>query len=556
MKYRYTIGVDFGTDSVRAIVVNVNNGEVIGEGMAIYPRWAMGDYCDPKKRIYRQHPLDYIEGIEKAVKGALTYLNDLEIKEIGAIAVGTTGSTPVAVDRQGQPLALKQGFETNPNAMFVLWKDYSAIQEAEEINTLCNNSSENYLKYSGGCYSPEWYWAKLLHILREDNKIKENLYSWIEHCDWIPALLTGNRDIRTFKRSQCAAGHKAMFHKSWDGLPSEAFLVALDPLLTGIRDRLYSKTYSSVEVAGTLCNEWSKKLGLSNKILVTVGALDAHMGAIGAGIKPNYLVKVIGTSTCDMMVAEKEDLKDRIIPGISGQAEDSIIPGMIGIEAGQSAFGDVYAWFIKLLSWPVLNASISDVLKPNEISALQNYYETDLITHLSRTAVGIPVDESSVIALDWFNGRRTPDSNPLVKGAILGLDLSTEAPKIFKALVEATAFGALKIKQRIQQNGIRIEGIIAVGGVAQKSNLVMQVLTDVLNTPISVVKSVQPSALGAAICASVGQGTYSSIYLAQQQMCGGFQKEYTPKKENVKAYQQLFRRYSNLAEYIESQGTV
>ena len=348
------LGMDFGTDSLRTLILDTADGSEISSAVRPYSRWTRGLYCDPVQNMFRQHPLDYLEAMEQGVRESLQKAPPGTADRIVGISVDTTGSTPVAVDAGGVPLALTPGFMENPNAMFVLWKDHTAIQEAEEINTLARSpGGVDYTRYEGGVYSSEWFWAKLLHILRHDAAVRAAAFSWVEHCDWIPALLTGNIDPLRIKRSRCAAGHKAMWHASWDGLPSEEFLVRLDPLLAGLRARLYTSTYTSDVSAGRLTTEWATRLGLSPGVTVGVGAFDAHMGAVGGEIRIHALVKIMGTSTCDMLVVPSEDIGTRTIRGICGQVDGSILPGMIGLEAGQSAFGDIYAWFRDLLLWPV-----------------------------------------------------------------------------------------------------------------------------------------------------------------------------------------------------------
>ncbi|NOR34756.1 MAG: ribulokinase, partial [Bacteroidales bacterium] len=352
----YTIGVDYGTDSVRALVVDTRTGEEMGTHVFEYPRWKEGLYCDPSTMRFRQHPLDYLEGLEVSIVGALEQCGSDVAQKVVRLSVDTTGSTPVAVNRQGVPLALLPGFEENPNAMFVLWKDHTALKEADEINALARSwGGVDYTKYEGGIYSSEWFWAKVLHVLREDKNVREQAWSWVEHCDWIPALLVGDTDPLKLKRSRCAAGHKAMWHESFGGLPEEEFLVKLDPLLAGIKKRLFKETSTCDVSVGTLSDEWAQKLGLPASVVVGAGAFDAHLGALGAEIKPHYLSKVMGTSTCDMLIAPPEEVGDNLVEGICGQVDGSIVPGMVGLEAGQSAFGDIYAWFKDLLMWPIEN---------------------------------------------------------------------------------------------------------------------------------------------------------------------------------------------------------
>jgi len=557
MNHKYVIGIDFGTDSVRSVIVDTTDGAEIASSVFEYPRWKEGRFCDPAGNRFRQHPLDYIEGLEETVTKALAEVPAEVTNNVVAITADTTGSTPVAVNREGVPLALIKGFEKNPNAMFILWKDHTAIREAGEINILAHTwRGIDYTKYEGGIYSSEWFWAKILHVLRIDKKIRKEAFSWVEHCDWIPALLTGNTNPLTLKRSRCAAGHKAMWHESYNGLPSDEFLSRLDPLVGDLRNRLYRKTYTVDQKAGVLCPEWAGKLGLSRKVKVGVGAFDAHLGAVGGGVEPGYLSKVMGTSTCDMMVVPPDQSGKILVPGICGQVEGSITPGMIGLEAGQSAFGDVYAWYKNLLLWP-----LKQLLPENnklDTAIMQKLLDTisdQILPVLSEQAAKIPLTDTDIIALDWLNGRRTPDANPNLKGAVTGLTLGSDAPRIFRALVEATAFGSRLITDRIQSEGVQIKGVIALGGVAKKSPFVMQTLADVLNKTIKVARSGQTVALGAAMAAAVVAAIYATLPEAQKAMESGFEAEYFPDPGRAGKYDLLYKKYRKLGYFIEKELT-
>lgn len=554
---KFTIGVDYGTDSVRSILVNTSTGEEIADSVFYYPRWKEGKYCHPAINQFRQHPLDYMEGLEKTIKDIVSKGGPGIAKDIVGISVDTTGSTPVAVNEAGIPLALTPGFEENPNAMFVLWKDHTAVKEADEINELSRSwGGIDYTQYEGGIYSSEWFWAKILHVIREDEKVKNAAHSWLEHCDWIPALLTGASKISEIKRSRCAAGHKAMWHESWGGLPAEDFLTKLDPKLKGVRDNLFKDTYTVDQSAGTISKEWADKLGLPGNVVIGVGAFDAHLGAVGAEIKPYYLCKVMGTSTCDILTAPYEEVSDNLVQGICGQVDGSVLPGYVGLEAGQSAFGDVYAWFKTLLLWPIDNLlSKSNSLDAQTKEKLINEISDQVIPVLSKEADKIDIDESSILALDWMNGRRTPDANQNLKGAITGLSLGSDAPRVFRALVEATAFGAKAIVERFIEQGVRIDGVIALGGVAKKSDFVMQIMSDVLNKPILVASSEQACALGSAMAAAVAGGVYNDFELAKNNMGGGMEKEYHPNADNAAKYEQIYQKYLRLGKFIENELT-
>ena len=547
------IGIDFGTDSVRAVVIDAGSGRELGTDVAWYPRWAAGRYCDPGRNQFRQHPRDYIEGMESCVKGAMKKLGAKAGQRVAAIGIDTTGSTPCAVDKTGAPLALTKGFEDNPNAMFVLWKDHTAVREAELINKVSHSwGGTDFTKYEGGVYSSEWFWSKILHVLRTDPKVRAAAWSWVEHCDWMPALLTGSTDPLTMKRSRCAAGHKAMWHPDWDGLPPEEFLVKVDPLLRGLRSRLYKDTQTSDQSAGGLTEEWATRLGLKPGTAVAVGAFDAHMGAVGGGITDRTLVKIMGTSTCDMLVAPRRAIGPRCVAGICGQVDGSVIPGMIGLEAGQSAFGDVYAWFKDLLSWPLREAaSTARGASKAATKKLAQAIEDGMLDRLAAEAEKIDPADTTVAALDWLNGRRTPFADQTLKGAIVGLTLGTTAPKVFRALVEATAFGSRAIVEQFRKEGVPISAVIAQGGIARKSPFVMQVTADILGMPIKVVTSDQACALGAGMLAAVAGGLYGSVPDAQKRMGSGFDKVFKPDRGKAARYQALYRRYTDTAKALE-----
>ena len=551
---KYVIGLDYGSDSARAVVVNAETGEELASSVKYYPRWMEGKYCVPTANQYRQHPQDYIDVLEFTVKDALSKCPAGTAESVVGIGFDTTGSTPVFTDKNGTPLAMLPEFAENPNAMFVLWKDHTAIKEANEINELAGKWSTDYTSYEGGIYSSEWFWAKALHVLRADEKVRAAAYSAVEHCDWMPAMITGTTKPENMLRSRCASGHKAMWLEQWGGLPSEEFLVALDPVLAGLRSRLYTETCASDTKVGTLTEEWAARLGLTTNVAVAVGAFDAHTGAVGAEVKPGALVRIIGTSTCDIMVSSYAEMGDKLIPGICGQVDGSVIPGMIGLEAGQSAFGDVYAWFKNVVAWPVVNVLAKTSLV-DEATKQKLIDETldQIIPALSIEAAKVPVSESTILATDWMNGRRTPDANQMVKGTITGLNLGSSAPLIFRALVEATAFGSKAIVDRFLENGVEIKEIIGIGGISLKSPFVMQTLSDVLNMPIKVAKAEQACAFGTAMFAAVAAGVYAKVEDAQDAMGMGFAQEYFPSAENAALYAELYKNYLKLGQFTEKE---
>lgn len=519
------IGLDFGSDSVRAVLVEATNGHVIASSVSNYPRWSEGRWSNAAKSQFRQHPLDYLECMEQVIRDVV---KQDDPKRVAGIAVDTTSSTPCAVDSLGTPLALTPGFEDNPNAMFVLWKDHTAIQESVDINQAIKESPVNYLAYEGGIYSPEWFWAKVLHILRTDSQVREKAFSWVEHCDWITGVLSGNTNPLTMKRGRCAAGHKAMWNAQWNGLPPEEFLVSIDPLLKGIRQRLYTDTVTADTPTGTIAPEWADRLGLPRNVVIGGSGIDCHVGAVGACIKEGCMVKVIGTSTCDIVVSNNIQ---KCVRGICGQVDGSVVPGMIGLEAGQSAFGDIYAWFKRFISY---GGSVT-------------------LPQLEKDASLLNPQESGVLALDWMNARRSPDDNPFLRGAIFGLNLGTTAPMVYRALVESTAFGSKRIAERFLAEGIRTNEVSAIGGIARKSPFVMQILADVMNMPIRVVATDHACALGAAMFAAVAAGIYQNIHQAMDAMNVGYDKIYYPEAKNVAIYEKMYRQYVEYADLVENE---
>ncbi len=553
MSKSYVMGVDYGTDSVRSVLADAANGEELAASVFYYPRWRDGLYCDAAISQFRQHPLDYIEGLEYTIKDCLKQAGNAVRDNIKAISVDTTGSTPVAVNKAGLPLALLPEFEQNPNAMFILWKDHTAIKEAAEINSHASLFPINYLKYVGGIYSSEWFWAKWLHTLRIDHSVREACYSWVEHADWIPFLLTGGQSISQMRRNICSAGHKALWSAEWDGLPPNEFFSSLDPYLNGKVSKLYNTVYTSDQAAGTLGAAWAERLGLSTQVLVGVGALDAHMGAVGGQIEAWHLSKVMGTSTCDMLVAPLEEVYTKPVNGICGQVPGSIIPGMMGMEAGQSAFGDSYAWFRKLITQPAGYILKSSALIDKQLAELLEQELNDrLLGELSKQAESLPLNENDPLAIDWLNGRRTPDADQRLKAAITGLHLGTDAPRIFKALIESTCFGAKAIVDRFRQEGVPVKGLIGLGGVARKSPYIMQVMADTLQMPIRIHTSDQTCAAGAAMFAATVAGIYPRVEAAMDAMGQGFDATYHPRSENKAYFINRYQQYANLGSFIQN----
>jgi len=528
---QFAIGLDYGTNSVRALIVDVRTGEEVGTAVYQYPSGDKGVLLDPKNpNLARQNPADYIEGFYRCVRAAIRNVP----KKVGfspdcvvGIGVDTTGSTPLPVDENGWPLAFQKRFANNLAAQAWLWKDHTSYAEAAEITEKARTMGLPYLAKCGGTYSSEWFWSKILHCRRTDPAVFEAAYSWVELADFIPGFLTGNLKPETIPRSICAAGHKAMYNPAWGGLPSEDFLRSLDPELVKVRQRYAAEALPADRKAGELTREVARKVGLRPGIPVAVGAFDAHMGAVGAGIRPGTLVKTIGTSTCDMMVVPIDQaLPD--IPGLCGIVPHSIIPGMYGLEAGQSAVGDIFNWFVSFLA-PAKYTSAGDAHAA-----------------LTREAENLKPGESGLLALDWNNGNRTILVDPLLTGMLVGQTLLTTAPEIYRALVEATAFGALTIIKRFEEYGVTVKEVVNCGGIAEKNPFVMQIYADVCNRPMKISRSAQTCALGAAIFGAVAGGAYKNVEQAQRRMTGTKPVVYRPRKQAAAIYGRLYQLYRRL----------
>ncbi len=535
----YTIGLDYGTNSVRCVIVDIADGKEIGTAVYEYPTGQAGIILDKNDHnLARQNPADYVKGIEvtikKAVLQAKKTVKKFDAGQIIGIGVDTTGSTPLPVNKNGTPLGMLPEFKKNKNAQAWLWKDHTGFAEAAEITELAKKEHPEYLAKCGQVYSSEWFFSKILHCLRTDPKVFDAAYSWVECCDYIPAVLTGTEKPEVMKRSRCAAGHKAMFNADWGGLPAKDFLAKLDPKLGELRYRLYDKTYTVETEAGKLTQQWAKKLGLKAGISVAVGAFDAHLGAIGSGIGTGKLVKIIGTSTCDTLVTESgKQLAD--IPGICGIVDGSILPGYIGLEAGQSAVGDIFNWFVNYIQPGGKAAGSHDAL--------------------TKKAAKLKPGQSGLLALDWNNGNRTILVDQRLTGLLLGQTLHTKPEEIYRALIEATAFGALTIINRFEEYGVKVSEVINCGGIAEKSPLVMQIYADVTGREMKVSRSAQSCALGAAIAAAVTAGGYKNFAEAQTAMCGIKKVTYKPIAENHAIYKRVYTLYKHIHDAFGS-GTM
>lgn len=533
MAAKYALGLDYGTNSVRALIVDVQTGEEVGTQVFNYPHGEAGILLDAKDpNVARQHPADYVEGAQAATQGALAQATKhpgFRAEDIIGIGVDTTGSTPIPVDADGEPLAFQEPFKNDPAAMAWLWKDHTAYEEAAAITKKAATLRPQYLAKCGGTYSSEWYWSKLWQCKKVAPKVFEAAYTWVECADWIPGLLTGNTHPAKVKRCICAAGHKAMANPEWGGYADAEFLATLDEGLARVRATLPDTLYSVKDAAGSLTAEWAQKLGLTAGIPVAVGAFDAHLGAVACGVAPGVLTKIVGTSTCDMTVAPlSQALPD--IPGLCGIVPESILPGAYGLEAGQSAFGDIYNWFVNYIQAGGPQAGSHEAL--------------------TEAAAKMKPGESGLLALDWHNGNRTILVDPRLTGMVLGMTLHTTPAEIYRSLIEATAFGARVIMERFEEYNVQADRVVTCGGIAVKNPMVMQVLADVMNRVMEVSRSEQTCALGAAMCGAVVAGAkaggHDDFAAAAKAMTAVRAEKYTPIPENVAVYNRLYRLYREL----------
>jgi L-ribulokinase len=541
----YALGLDYGTNSCRSVLIDLADGTELATHVFPYPTGEAGILLDAKDpNLARQNPQDYVDGLSAIVKGALAKARKVDRRfdplRVVGIGVDTTGSTPMPVDASGTPLGLLPQFRKNLNAMAWLWKDHTSYREAAEITDLAGKLRPHYLAKCGGIYSSEWFWSKVLHCCRVDPAVFKAAHSWVEYCDWIPALLTGNLQPSRTVRGICAAGHKAMYCREWGGLPDAKFLARLDPHLADLRGRLYDEAVPSDQLAGRLTAEWAARLGLKPGIAVAVGAFDAHMGGVGAGIREGTLVKILGTSTCDMMVMQNtRKLAD--IPGVCGIVNGSVLPGYFGIEAGQSAVGDIFLWFVNNLVPDSYGKTIDEKFKSLDQAA-------------SRQKPG----EHGLLALDWNNGNRTILVDARLSGLLVGQTLHTRAHEIYRALIEATAFGALTIINRIEEYGVPVREIVNCGGLATKSPVLMQIYADVTGRPMKVSRSDQTCAVGAALLGAVAAGKaaggFATVASAQRALCGIRPTLYRPQPAAHKAYRELYRLYRELHDAFGTPG--
>lgn len=544
MQTAYVIGIDYGSDSARAIVADTASGSILSQGVAYYPRWKRGLYQHPVQAIFRQHPQDYLDALEECVKTALSALSESQIARIVGIGIDTTGSTPAPVDRDGVPLAMKPEFADCEDAMFHLWKDHAAQAEAQELDALFRTGGSRDYTVHQGTYSAEWFWAKILRTVRRNPAVRSAAWTWVEHCDWMIGLLTGNTNPETMYHSACAAGHKALWHSDWKGLPEDSVLEQADSYLCLVKARYGRAPEPAMLRAGSLCPEWARRLGLPAGIAVSGSSFDAHAGAVGAGIRPGTMVCTIGTSAVDMVVAKAETLSGDALRRFGGKAENSILPGYIGIETGQAAFGDIFAWYKRLLLWPVTRAAAE--LPPEAGEALAARLDSELL-RLLETEAQKREGTDFPTSLDWFNGRRYPDTDDLQRAAISGLSLGTDAVDLYRGIVFGAVSGLRRIVSGFLQAGIKIEELVAVGGISKKSAYIMQLIADMLNLRLSILDADQTCAIGAAMYAAMAAGIYTVPEEMAEKMAARTIRTFYPDAARHDAYEEPYQRYLQLA---------
>ena len=547
MSTQYTIGLDYGTNSVRALIVNVANGAEVAAAVWTYAHGTQGVVLARDPNLARQHPADYLKGAEITIKQALATakksVKGFSASQVIGIGVDTTGSTPLPVDANGQPLVFQKKYANNPAALAWLWKDHTSVNEAAEITALAKKMRPQFLAKCGGTYSSEWFWSKLLHCLRTAPEVFNAAHSWVELSDFVPASLTGTEHPDKFIAGVCAAGHKAMWNAKWGGYPDAAFLSKLNPKLAQLRARLTPRVYTIDRAVGGLTSGWAKKTGLTAGIPVAVGAFDCHLGAVGSGVTPGTLVKIIGTSTCDISIAaNNKKLAD--VPGLCGIVDGSVLPGYFGLEAGQSAVGDLFNWLVNYVQPGA--RSIAPLAGAKSRNSRSNASRSATHEDLSAAALKLQPGESGLLALDWNNGNRTILVDQRLTGLLVGQTLYTTPAEIFRALIEATAFGALTIINRFEEYGVKISQIVNCGGIAEKSPLVMQIYADVTGRPMKVSRSAQTCALGSAIAAAVIAGAHKDYATAQRKMTGLKSVVYKPNAKAHATYKELYALYKQL----------
>ena len=529
---KYTIGIDFGTLSGRCVLVDCENGQEIAEAVCNYAHGVMDETLPTGRKLpplfALQHPADYLEVLKTTVREVLTKAQ-ITPEQVKGIGIDFTACTVLPVDKEGTPLCMRPEFENEPHAYVKLWKHHAAQPEADELNALAEKRKEPWLPAYGGRVSSEWALPKLLETLRNAPEVYDHTARFMEAADWLVSKLIG-KEIHSLP----FAGYKALYHNN--AYPSNDFMTALDEKLDGVvGTKLSEKIVDFSAPAGILCQEGADLTGLRVGTVVATPQIDAHAAMPALQITDaGELMLIMGTSSCH--IVNTKEGKD--VLGICGYVPDGVIPGLVTYEAGQAAVGDIFDWFVKTC----VPANYAEEAAKKNIS---------LHTLLTEKAEGLAVGETGLVALDWFNGNRSVLDDSRLSGVILGLTLGTKPEHIYRALLEATAYGTKMILDTL---AFPVHTIKVAGGIANKNPLLMQIYADVLGRTIGVTQSTQAAALGSAIYAAVAAGVYPDFTQAAKAMGAPVAKTYTPDPENQKAYEKLYGEYVTLHDYFGRGG--
>jgi L-ribulokinase len=534
---KFTIGIDYGTESGRAVVVRVRDGQELGSAIVPYPDGVIDEKLPAGPKLPHdwalQNPRDYLRVVEKGVPKAM--------KEVGAraedvIGIGTdfTASSPLPTKSDGTPLCFLPQYRKHPHAWVKLWKHHAAQPEANRINQIGQERNEEFIRVYGGRYSSEWFFSKLLQIANEAPEIYEAAERFIEAADWIVWQLTGQE-----KRNTCTAGYKAMWIKG-KGFPGPEFFRALHPRMGNVVEEKLTQTYYPLGAhAGGLTPEWARKTGLKPNTPVSIGNVDAHVSVPACGVvEPGSMVMIMGTSICHLLLGRER----QGVEGMCGTVEDGVVPGLWGYEAGQSAVGDIFAWYF-------------EHGVPEYIHRQAQRLRIPFTQLLERRARALRPGESGLIALDWWNGNRSVLVDVDLTGILLGLNLATRAEEIYRALLEATAFGTRQIIEAFEDKGVAVNTLVACGGLPEKNKLLMQIFADVTGREIHLARRLLTcSALGSAMHAAVAAGSraggYDSIFQAAERMAFLQNVRYQPRPQAHAVYHRLFEEYRKLHDYF------
>lgn len=536
---KYAIGVDFGTESGRAVLVDVTTGKEVASSVYRYRNGVIDEALplpgnpvrlDPDWAL--QDPEDYIRTFKRTIP-ALMRMTGVDPADVVGVGIDFTACTMMPVESDGSPLCARPEYRRNPHAWVKLWKHHAAQAEADKINVTARRMGEGWLSRYGGKISSEWFFAKTLQILDEAPEIYSAADRLIEAADWVVWQLTGVES-----RNSCTAGYKAMWSKRL-GFPADPFFAALDPRLERVVDTKMSRTIRPIgDLAGGLTPQAAKWTGLRRGTAVAIANVDAHVSVPAATVtETGRMVMIMGTSICHMVLGREE----RAVEGMCGVVEDGIIPGLFGFEAGQSGVGDIFGWFV-------------DAAVPPEYHSIARKRKVDLHKELELEAARLRVGESGLLALDWWNGNRSVLVDVDLTGLLLGATLSTKAPEIYRALIEATAFGTRVIIEAFEKNGVAVNELVACGGLPEKNKLLMQIYADVSGREIKVTTSRQAPALGSAMFGAVAAGKkaggYDTILEAAQSMARLQKRTYKPLTGNQTVYNGLYAEYVQLYDYF------